>query len=254
MRIGCFLLLSLALHAMALSYPVFFSTPRSEQLLPVIVLGLRQESGGDDALRGDGGGTKQRQDTLKRREPVQVRARTNDLTKAERIEEAEVDSGLISTPVASEGVAVASNQTNSGAAWDVGSAEFAGPAGGAGDGSGGGKGAAGGYEHGNGNDTGSGGGEVSSVGVSYAYNPKPEYPDTARKEGREGTVVLRVLVDEEGRSKLLEVNRSSGSEALDKAAMDTVRRWRFHSARYGDKRVESWVKIPMVFQLADSKL
>jgi protein TonB len=66
-------------------------------------------------------------------------------------------------------------------------------------------------------------------------------------------VVLRVLVDEEGRSKSLEVNRSSGFEALDKAAIETVRRWRFHSARYGDKRVESWVRIPIEFHLTEAK-
>ena len=90
------------------------------------------------------------------------------------------------------------------------------------------------------------------VQVSYAYSPKPEYPDRARREGKEGRVLLRVLVDEDGRSKSVEVNRSSGSEALDRAAAEGIKRWRFSPARYGNKPVESWVKIPIDFRLTDA--
>src|SRR5262249_57056229 len=53
MRTALFLLLSLALHAMALSYPVFFSAPRNAELLPVIVLGIEDRSGG--GVGEDGG-------------------------------------------------------------------------------------------------------------------------------------------------------------------------------------------------------
>ena len=91
------------------------------------------------------------------------------------------------------------------------------------------------------------------VQVSYAYSPKPEYPDSARREGKEGRVVLRVLVDEEGKSKSVEVNDSSGSETLDRAAAEVIKRWRFSPARYGNKSVESWVKIPIDFRLTDAK-
>lgn len=87
--------------------------------------------------------------------------------------------------------------------------------------------------------------------VSYAYNPRPSYPEVARSEGWQGTVILRVLVDQEGRSRAVEVSRSSGFEALDRAALETVKSWRFHPARYGQKRVESWVRIPIVFSLAE---
>jgi len=89
--------------------------------------------------------------------------------------------------------------------------------------------------------------------ANYAYNPKPQYPDRARREGWEGTVLLRVLVDQEGKSKWVEVSRSSGYAALDGAAVETVKRWRFHPARQGEGRVESWVMIPIVFQLSEAK-
>jgi TonB family protein len=94
-------------------------------------------------------------------------------------------------------------------------------------------------------------GAPSFVRVSYAYNPRPNYPEVARSEGWQGTVILRVLVDQEGRSRAVEVSRSSGFDALDRAALETVKSWRFHPARYGQRRVESWVRIPIVFSLAD---
>ena len=108
---------------------------------------------------------------------------------------------------------------------------------------------------GSGSGIGSGDGHVGSkfVQVGYAYSPKPEYPDSARREGKEGRVILRVLVDEQGRSKSVEVNRSSGSQALDHAAANTMQRWRFSPARSGDTPVESWVKIPIDFRLTDAK-
>ncbi len=87
----------------------------------------------------------------------------------------------------------------------------------------------------------------------YAYNPKPNYPDQAKREGWEGMVLLRVLINSHGEPATIEVNRSSGFDVLDLAALKTVRGWRFHPAHYGQKRVESWVKIPIIFRLADAR-
>jgi periplasmic protein TonB len=109
-----------------------------------------------------------------------------------------------------------------------------------------------GHSRGNGTESAEGGG-ATLAGVSYAHNPKPQYTPSARRERWEGRVVLTVLVDEEGRSKSLEVSRSSGFEALDKAAIEAVRAWRFNSARYGDNRVKSWVKTPIEFRLKDAR-
>ncbi len=89
------------------------------------------------------------------------------------------------------------------------------------------------------------------VQVRYAYSPKPEYPDGARREGKEGRVLLRVLVDAEGRSKSIQVTGSSGNEALDQSAAEAIKRWRFSPARYGDEPVASWVRIPIDFRLTE---
>lgn len=87
----------------------------------------------------------------------------------------------------------------------------------------------------------------------YAFHPQPQYPERARREGWEGTVLLRVLVDRKGATKSVELNGSSGYEVLDQAAMETVKKWRFQPARSAEGLVESWVRIPVVFRLAERK-
>ncbi len=87
----------------------------------------------------------------------------------------------------------------------------------------------------------------------YAHSPKPEYPDQARREGWEGTVLLSILVDAEGKPQTIVLSQSSGFPALDTSARETVKRWRFRPARYGNHRVQSWVKVPIVFTLAEAE-
>ncbi|MFQ5681665.1 MAG: energy transducer TonB [Candidatus Binatia bacterium] len=90
-------------------------------------------------------------------------------------------------------------------------------------------------------------GGLTQAGYEYWFNP--EYPKKARKEGWEGTTVLRVLVDEQGNSRRIQITRSSGFESLDQVAVKAVKRWHFHPAQRGAKPVPSWVKIPIVFRL-----
>jgi TonB family protein len=104
-----------------------------------------------------------------------------------------------------------------------------------------------------GNGTGSSGSGIPLTQARYRNTPKPNYPENARREGREGSVLLRVLVDEQGRSRKVEIHSSSGSDALDRAAADAIKRWRFHPARYGEQPVESWLRIPIEFRLADKQ-
>ena len=50
------------------------------------------------------------------------------------------------------------------------------------------------------------------------------YPSTARLNGWEGKVVLKVSIRQDGQLKDVEVVKSSGHESLDQAAMEAVRR------------------------------
>ena len=66
-------------------------------------------------------------------------------------------------------------------------------------------------------------------------------------------MLLRVLIDDQGETKAVEVSRSSGSDALDHAASSAIKRWRFHPARSGDQPIESWVNVPIDFRLSETK-
>jgi protein TonB len=83
----------------------------------------------------------------------------------------------------------------------------------------------------------------------YRINPAPKYPRIARRRGYQGTVVLEVLVDRNGRVGDLRVYATSGHSILDKAAMDSVEDWQFKPGMKGDQKVEMWVRIPVRFQL-----
>ena len=83
----------------------------------------------------------------------------------------------------------------------------------------------------------------------YADNPPPRYPRSARRRGHQGTVLLSVFVNPDGGVGELKVQRSSGFEILDKAALAAVRQWRFASGRRGDTPVGMWVEVPIRFEL-----
>ncbi|KAF0094289.1 MAG: TonB family protein [Puniceicoccaceae bacterium 5H] len=59
------------------------------------------------------------------------------------------------------------------------------------------------------------------------YCPPPRYPANARREGREGLVLLALRVSPAGRVLDVKLARSSGHEDLDARALSAVRRWRF---------------------------
>ncbi len=86
-------------------------------------------------------------------------------------------------------------------------------------------------------------------GTAYLNNPKPVYPAFAKRMGMEGMVMLKVLVGRQGAALKVEVAHSSGYEILDKAAVESVKNWRFVPARQGDSPVEEWVQVPLAFHL-----
>jgi len=85
--------------------------------------------------------------------------------------------------------------------------------------------------------------------AAYLQNPQPRYPMSARRRGEQGTVVLKVLVTAEGQAGSVSVQSSSGSQALDQAALEAVKNWKFVPARQGTQPVEGWHLVPIVFKL-----
>lgn len=83
----------------------------------------------------------------------------------------------------------------------------------------------------------------------YKENPAPKYPRVAKRKGYEGTVILDVFVNQEGKVESLEVFQSSGHTVLDKAAKKTVASWLFSPAKRGEEKIAMWIKVPIRFDL-----
>jgi TonB family protein len=88
------------------------------------------------------------------------------------------------------------------------------------------------------------------VTPSYLHNPQPLYPEEERKSGHEGTVLLRVAINEQGAITHLAIEHSSGYPALDHQAANTVESsWVFRPAHRNGQAISSTVLIPIHFSL-----
>jgi periplasmic protein TonB len=87
------------------------------------------------------------------------------------------------------------------------------------------------------------------VPASYLKNQPPKYPLSARKSKQQGVVLLEVRVSTDGRPKSVGIQKSSGVEALDVAALEAVKSWQFVPARRGSSVVEASVIVPIEFKL-----
>jgi periplasmic protein TonB len=96
---------------------------------------------------------------------------------------------------------------------------------------------------------GSGEGSDASTLPTGGYQVKPRYPDSARRRGVEGTVIIKAYVTEQGRVDQVQVEQSAGHTDLDDAAVEAVGRWRFEPARRGRQPIAMWVSIPVRFML-----
>ena len=86
--------------------------------------------------------------------------------------------------------------------------------------------------------------------LAYDVSPAPRYPRQALRSSAEGTVVLKVLVDEQGRPQDVVIERSSGHRLLDQAARDQVlAKWRFHPATREGRAVAAYALVPIAFNL-----
>lgn len=124
--------------------------------------------------------------------------------------------------------------------------------GGIGSGSGGGVGSGegGGVGPGRGGGYGGGvfrvGGGVSAPKVLYA--PDPDYSEEARKAKYQGTVILWLIVDQNGRPQQVRVSRSLGM-GLDQKAIEAVCSWKFEPAMKDSHPVPVQINVEVNFRL-----
>lgn len=85
---------------------------------------------------------------------------------------------------------------------------------------------------------------------SFRTRPAPiTYPVQARRRGLEGTVVVEVWLDEQGKQTKRLLARSSGVGLLDKAALKAIAKWRFSAYVENGRALEHRVQIPIRFKL-----
>jgi TonB family protein len=243
MRLASFFVISLALHSIALVQPLSFYGWRHEPPIAVTILPIES----DGSVTSGSASDRKSAPSNSRNTKVQTLVTAASETAAPEVSESlPLPSPVEVTAKSSEtNVVLAASSARAESTFTAGGGSGAADIGGNGFGS----------AH---NGSGFGNGDNPSPGplrtqARYRETPKPAYPDAARRDGREGQVLLRVLIDDQGKIKSVEINRSSGSDALDQAATDAIKLWRFHPARAGDKPVESWVSIPIKFQLKDLK-
>ena len=78
--------------------------------------------------------------------------------------------------------------------------------------------------------------------------PSPKYPTQALRSGDQGTVMVSAEIDVDGVPSSVEVAKSSGSRALDRAAVDAVKRWRFRPAMSEGRPAPGRVQVPINFK------
>lgn len=78
---------------------------------------------------------------------------------------------------------------------------------------------------------------------------RPEYPINELTRGIEGTTVLQFLVGANGKVMDSKIARSSGSPALDRAALTGLMRCPFKAATADGKAEAAWTKVQYVWRI-----
>lgn len=93
-------------------------------------------------------------------------------------------------------------------------------------------------------------GPLAGMALQYRSAPAPAYPRAALQRGLQGTVLLRVLVGEDGHPLEVTLERSSGHAVLDREALRHVRRsWTFRPALRDGRPVQAVGIVPIDFRL-----
>jgi len=77
----------------------------------------------------------------------------------------------------------------------------------------------------------------------------PAYPYWARVQGIEGVVILRFVVDVNGKVGKIEIDKVAGDKRFAETAADTIAKWTFSPAIYNSKPVAVWCIQRIQFKL-----
>ena len=77
--------------------------------------------------------------------------------------------------------------------------------------------------------------------LSCTKNCRPKYPSRLRERNLEGTVLVQIEVDRNGRASNPEIIESSGYPELDEEALKDVMKMRFSRPEEGSRRIKTQI-------------
>lgn len=89
--------------------------------------------------------------------------------------------------------------------------------------------------------------ERAAPPVALGSNRPPPYPEDARVRGAEGQVILKIVIDQEGRVASVAVMR--GDEPFVTAAVQAVRSWRYRPATLDGQPISIYRVVKVPFRL-----
>lgn len=91
--------------------------------------------------------------------------------------------------------------------------------------------------------------ELPSSDAQYLRNPRPRYPPISLRLREQGTVLVDVLVSDQGLAQDARIRTSSGFFRLDDAALSTVLTWRFVPGKRAGVAQSMWFTVPVTFDI-----
>lgn len=85
--------------------------------------------------------------------------------------------------------------------------------------------------------------------AEYLNNPKPPYPPMSKRLNEQGNVMVRIYIDADGLPQKAELQRTSGFERLDQAALAVVMKWRYVPGKRGGVPEAMWMGTTIKFIL-----
>lgn len=81
------------------------------------------------------------------------------------------------------------------------------------------------------------------------FKVEPKYPELARRAGKEGLVILRILITKTGNVDKVIVVSAPEKLGFEDAAIEAVKQWRFKPPTIGGVPVDVWCTLPIKFKL-----
>jgi protein TonB len=81
------------------------------------------------------------------------------------------------------------------------------------------------------------------------HQPQPKLPARVVQKQVEGKVVIRLLVDEDGRVERIKIMKAEPQGLFEEPVKEAAKQWRYQPAQYQGKPVKTWIEVPMNFKL-----